>query len=167
MGPLIMVFVVIVFVVTIITIIKIKEAKSARKAREHALTLGLSLPKCTRDVPYWLSHDFNKPPEFKKKKEFGYCLKYPSPRRCQWSLLQRESEPGSEFPPAWRLVVDKGKINENLKGVLLQIAEEQQNHYLEIVSTADNVCIYWKEWGGKMMADKIHAYLNDIIKASL
>lgn len=152
-------------VITVLTVLKIKDLLEVRKGRKHAASLGISLSRCTRNMPYWRSYDFTKPPNFKKKKELGYCLKHPEPTQCRWSLLQRETEPDSEFPPAWRLVVEQGEINENLKGVLLRIAKERQHDYLEIVSTAENVCIYWKERDGELMAEIIYGYLNDISKA--
>jgi len=165
MYTLLIALVAIVFVITVLTVLKIKGLLAIREARKHAVNLGLSLSRCTRSIPYWRSHDFTKPPNFKKRKELGYCLKHSKPTQCRWSLLQRESEPGSEFPPAWRLLVEEGEINENLKGVLLRIAKERQQEYLEIVSTAENVCIYWKERGGELMAEIIYGYLNDISKA--
>ncbi len=154
------------FVLTVLTVLKIKDLLGIREARKHAVDLGLSLSRCTRNMPYWRSHDFTRPPYFKKKEELGYCLKLPEPTQCRWSLLQRETEPDSEFPPAWRLVVEEGEINENLKAVLLRIAKERQHDYLEIVLTAENVCIYWKERGGELMAEIIYGYLNDISKAA-
>ena len=153
------------FVGTILIIIRIKETIAIKQARAHAESLGLSLLKCTRDSPYWDSYDFSKPPKFKRRQEWGYCLQYSQSKKCQWSLLQRNSKPGSEFPPAWQLVVDEGEINDELKALLLALANEWKENYMEIISTADSVCIYWKEWGGEMMAEKINGYLNAIDKA--
>lgn len=158
--------VVITFMVTVILIIKIREFIMARKARGRARGLGIKLQKTKRKIPYWTSYDLSQPPKFKKKNRFAYCIQCPEPTDNHWRLLQRENNEESGFPPAWRLDNISGSIGEELKKILIQIATEFQAGYLEIEATGDSVCIYWRECGGTLMADKLFAYLNEICRAN-
>lgn len=166
MNSIILAVVAIVIIATLTALLYFKEFLLVRETRNHAKDLGVALSKCTREVPTWKSHDFDRPPTLKKKTELGYCLKHSNRLTCQWSLLQRETQAESDFPPAWRLIVHQGKMPDALKQVLLKIAKERQNDYLEIVSDEENVCIYWKEWGGKVLANRIYTYLDDITKTN-
>lgn len=150
-------------VVTIMTLLRVVAIRDAVVTRKYAQSIGINIIKCTRDTPYWTSKDFSKPPQFRKnKKSYGYCSNYKNPQSNQWSLLQRNSEPDSEFPPAWRLVIDKGEVNEKTKAYLLVLAKVYEHSFFEIVSTENTLCIYWEECGRKAMAEKIQEYLSDI-----
>ncbi|HEC13122.1 MAG TPA: hypothetical protein ENI80_07710 [Acidiferrobacteraceae bacterium] len=140
--------------------------KDIKKARRRAKELGITIDRTTRDVPYWESEDLTEPPKFKRKNLSSYCLNYNKVPTCQWKLQQREADPDSDFPPGWRLVVEQGKINEDLNTILHKIADIWKDDYLEVTSDADRVCIHWNEWGDERMANMLHGHLADIIKTS-
>lgn len=163
MDALFLFGVVVTIVVSTMSMLKLVAIRDSIKTREYARSIGIEIIQCRRNIPYWTSKDFSVPPKFRKnKKSYGYCSKYKNPQSDQWSLLQRTSEPNSEFPPAWQLVIDKGEMNEKIKTLLLEIAKKHQKNYLEIVSTENNLCIYWEEFGRHVMADKIQAHLTNI-----
>lgn len=155
--------VVFTIVVTTMTLLKVVAIMDAVRTRKYALSVGIEVVECKRDAPYWTSKDFSKPPKFKKNKtSYGYCTSYQNPQPNQWSLLQRNSDPDGDFPPAWRLHIEKGEVNEKTKAFLLTLAKEYQNSFFEIVSAENKLCIYWEEYGRKAMADKIQGYLSEI-----
>lgn len=155
------------FVILIAVILtRLLNSKGVREARRRAKELGVTIDRARRDVPYWQSDDLTKPPKFKKRNQPSYCLNYNKAPTCQWELLQRETDPDSDFPPGWRLVVEQGEINEELNTILHKIADVWKDDYIEITSDVDRVCIHWKEWGGENMANMIHGYLADIVETS-
>lgn len=155
------------FVILIALILmRLKNYKDIKETRRCAKELGITIARTTRDIPYWTSEDLTKPPKFKRRNWPSYCLNYNKAPTCQWELQQRETDPDSDLPPGWRLVVEQGEINEELNTILHKIADVWKDDYLEITSDIDRVCIHWKEWGGENMANMIHGYLADIIKTS-
>ena len=138
-------------------------AKGAKEARDHAIKTGLIVEKVQREVPFFTSN-FRKP-ELKRELATTYCLRHAVTKAARWSFLQRETRDGAKFPHGWELVIEHGKISQELEKALMDIAEEWDEEYLEFEFYPDRVCACWEEWGGAKQAKRVRGYLERIASA--
>jgi len=130
---------------------------SRKREREEATRLGITALEVTRDLP-----------EFSRNGKTvtlvpDRCVRYSVPRRSRegaiWSLLQRTRAIGATFPNDYLLTTNKplpGALEEQLR----KIAEEHSEELFEFEGTANDVAVYWEEWGGPEQVRSLHAHLD-------
>ena len=130
---------------------------SAKREREEAKRLGIMVTEVTRQLP-----------EFSRDGKTvtlgsGRCIRYAISRRSRqgpvWSLLQRTRAMGATFPNDY-LLTTSGPMPGALEEQLRKIAEEYSEELFEFEGTANDVAVYWEEWGGPEQVRSLHAHLD-------
>ena len=132
---------------------------SRKREREEAERLGMTVQEVTRDLPEFSSDGAE------VTLESDHCMRYSIPRRARlgspWSLLQRTKAMGATFPNDY-LLSSKEPLPERLLEHLRKIAEEYDEELFEFEGTANDVAVYWLEWGGPEKVRALHAHLDKV-----
>lgn len=130
---------------------------SRKKEREEAARLGITALEVTRDLPQFSLG--NKTVTLEPDR----CIRYSIPRRARggpiWSLVQRTKEVGATFPNGYVLTTS-AVLHSALEEQLRKIAEEYAEELFEFEGTANDVAVYWEEWGGPERVRSLHAHLD-------
>jgi hypothetical protein len=129
------------------------------KERESALHLGIRVTDVERDIPR-----FDRRNKFVKT-ERESCTRYAIQRDAPagaavWSLLQRD---GTEFPNGYSLISNTPP-GDDLRQELRGIAEEFAEELFEFEGTANDVAVYWEEFGGQKMVERLRDRLIRLSK---
>jgi hypothetical protein len=84
---------------------------------------------------------------------------------CVWRLLMRAGERNPGLEPGWRLDID-GQLSRDLREALEIIMRDEAFHgeFLEFEGSKDAVAVYWEEWGGLPMAERLTGYLRRLAR---
>ena len=131
---------------------------SGKREREEAARLGMTVQEVTRDLPEFSG-------DGTVTLESDRCMRYSIPRRVSfgstWSLLQRTKAMGATFPNDY-LLSSTGPLPERLLEHLREISEEYDEELFEFEGTANDVAVYWLEWGGPEEVRALRAYLEKV-----
>ena len=127
--------------------------KSERKEAER---LGLTIAEVDRDLPEFSG-------DGSLTLEADRCIRYSLPRRLSggpvWSLLQRTRAMGATLPNAY-LLKTSAPLSDALMRLLREMAEKYDEEYFEFEGTANDVAVYWLEWGGAEKVRALKAHLE-------
>ena len=131
---------------------------SSKKEREEATRLGLTVAEVERELPEFTD-------DGGITLERDRCVRYSLPRRFKggpgWSLLQRTVAMGATFPNQY-LLESSEPLPDALTKRLREIAEEYDEEYFEFEGTANDIAVYWLEWGGAEKVRALHARLEQV-----
>jgi hypothetical protein len=125
--------------------------------RREAERLGIRTLELERDVPLF-SRDG------KRMICAPYhCVRYSLPRREKrgpaWTLVQRTKWLGANLPNDFMLTAS-GPLRAGLEEQLRKVAEECSEDLFEFEATANEVVVYWTEWGGAEKVRRLHYHLE-------
>jgi hypothetical protein len=127
------------------------------KERDEAKRRGLQVREVTRDLP-----------AFAKNGELvsvdpDQCIRYAMARRARsaptWSLVQRTPKTGANYPNGY-LLKSSAPLPGALEEQLRKVAEAFSEEVFEFEGTAEDVAVYWEEWGGAAKVQELHGYLD-------
>ena len=131
--------------------------RSGKKEREEAARLGITAIEVTRPLPHFARD--NKTVTV----ELGRCVRYSIARRARrrpiWSFVQRTKAMGATFPNDY-LLTSSEPLPATLEEELRVIAKEYSEELFEFEATANDVAVYWEEWGGPERVRSLHAHLD-------
>jgi len=133
----------------------LKNIFGTNKVRDKASQLGIVVTEVTRDLPA-----FDRANHFESLNP-GRCTRYALPKKSHsgiiWEMLQRDEGQGAQLPNGY--LVKSQNISQKLLDMLRPIAQENSEEYFECEGTANDVAVFWEEWGGAVGAERIHSIL--------
>lgn len=132
-------------------------------AGSEALRRGVTVSRVERELPIFRGNNTL------ESLTRGECVRYSIPRSggrspSQWSFLQRGK--GTDgYPNGWQFLSDAGPPSTGLKEILMKIAVEWTEEFLEFDADPNRVSAYWEEWGGEKQAAKVIGYLENLARA--
>ena len=135
-------------------------SSGAKEARAEALRRGVLVEALGREVPIYHSHSSGF-----SHLERQECIRYSVARHAsepptRWSFLQRDKVNGAQYENGWLFKSAEGQPAAGLEAVLIGIASEWTEEYLEFEADPTSVHAYWGEWGGAETAGVIINWLH-------
>ena len=136
-----------------------------KEARTEALRRGVLVEAVEREIPIFHRHSIRF-----SHLERAECIRYSMPRQDpgrpnRWSFLQRDTASGAQYENGWRFESPEGPPGAFLEGVLIRIANEWSEEYLEFEADSTSVHAYWNEFGGSETAGLIVDWLEALAGA--
>jgi len=127
--------------------------QAEKMARRHAVKLGLAVGDAVRELPGVLGLEKTALARYAMPRKQGGTPK-------QWSFLRRSSGEGVPYPHGWLFTSKDGKAADAMQAILRGIAAQARDEKLEFEADENEICAYWKEWGGADRADDVHQWLE-------
>jgi len=152
----------IIFFGALIFFIKKKTSPGSAITRDIALGFGISAKAVEREVP--VSYGAYGKGNFKM--EVHNCIAYSIPhtdKGClEWRLLQRFDKK-YKSTDYWTLETAR-EPSQELRDAIEKFKLDFSEEFFEIEVKDCQVVVYWEEWGGKEVVQKIHSHLEAFSK---
>jgi hypothetical protein len=122
-------------------------------ARRHAVKLGIKAADAVRDLPGELGLEKTALARYGVPRKQGGVPK-------RWSFLRRASGEGQQYPHGWLFTAHEGKPADAMQAILRAIAAQARDEQLEFEADENEICAFWKEWGGAERVDDVHQWLQ-------
>ena len=133
---------------------------SGKRAKLHAESNGIEVTKVSRQVPITNGTWHRIKYELKEEE----CVRYSIPHKCkspqQWKLLQR-FDPEHKGTDYWKYESISAP-SEKLQTAIDSFKRDFDEDYFEIEVKIDSVNVYWNEWGGVQIVNKLLQHMNRI-----
>ena len=121
------------------------------KTRVYAEELGISVRKVSRSIP--VSHNRGHSYKMKDEECFEYSIQHNDKSPTPWALLQRfDSE--HESDNFWKFQYSHPP-SQTLLSAVNEFKTAFDEEFFEVEVKNGVVSVYWEEWGGQKMVDKI------------
>jgi len=128
-----------------------KSGVSDGKVDKEAESYGLIIEKVDRLVPITEGLTLND--KLEKRECFSYSVPLSTLNQPDWKLLQRF---GKQYKKSdyWVLENDRD-ISHELMELIKEFKKNFDEEYFELEARNGRIYLFWEEWGGKKMANKV------------